>query len=64
MWTIYDVYHDRYWNEQLQRWCAVEEATRYSAEERVRFRLSSVSFQWRFVEVPDTPLPHAEALCW
>ena len=64
MWTIYNVYHDRYWNEQHQCWCSVEEATRYTVEQRDHFRLSSVSFQWRFVESYGGRLPHAEVLCW
>lgn len=64
MWTIYDVYHDRYWNEQRQCWCKVEEATRYTADQRDHFRLSSVSFQWRFVEAAEARLQNAEVLCW
>ncbi|MCK9531044.1 MAG: hypothetical protein M0R77_10875 [Gammaproteobacteria bacterium] len=63
MWTIYDVYRDRYWNDQRQCWCAVEEATRYSLDERNHFRLSSVSFQWRYVE-PHAHLSESEVLCW
>jgi hypothetical protein len=64
MWTIYDVYRDRYWNDQRQCWCTVEEATRYTVDERDRFRLRSVSFQWRFVEPRSVQLEHAGVLCW
>jgi hypothetical protein len=50
MWTIYDIRHDCYWNAQLNSWCSVEEATRYTVQERNRVPLPSLAIQWRFIE--------------
>lgn len=49
MWTIYDIHSDRYWNEQHRCWCALEEATQYTTQERDRRALDAVVLQWKFV---------------
>jgi hypothetical protein len=49
MWTIYDIHSDLYWNAQRQCWCAQDEASLYSVEERDGLMLRSVGYQWRYI---------------
>jgi len=49
MWTIYDIRHDRYWNDQRHEWCDLWHATRFTPQERDRLHLPSLTLQWRYV---------------